>query len=304
MDQFYQQLDQLFQEGDLSKIEHFLIGSMEDLRARGEQAYPELAAVMNELAGFYRGISRYAESERYFMESFALLEKMGMGKSVSAATVLLNNAGNCRLSGRYDEALKFFLQAKEILEEIGQTTDYAYTSLLNNIALVYQELGEHEKALQYSEQALAVMRRYSAAEHEIATTLNNMAAIRISMGQLDEAQRLIDEALAIYDGMPQLNVHHAAALGTQAMLWFFRKEYARAIEAYLKSLEMTRHFFGDNMESAMIHQNLARVYLSAGEQENALRVQKDAVAIMERLLDDSHPALQAARRTLEEISIK
>jgi hypothetical protein len=90
MNGFYEKLDALYQSGDLQAIEDYIIKYMRSLQADGKENSPEYASVLNELAGFYRGVSRYQESAEQFSKSLLILEQNGMKPSLHFATVLLN----------------------------------------------------------------------------------------------------------------------------------------------------------------------------------------------------------------------
>ena len=57
MDGFFRELDQRFQDGDLSRIEAFLRDTLSRLEAEGKGESGEYASVLNEMACFFRGVS-------------------------------------------------------------------------------------------------------------------------------------------------------------------------------------------------------------------------------------------------------
>ena len=221
MNEFYDKLDELYQAGDLKAVEVFLL----DAIAGAGALSPERAGLLNELGGFYRGVSRYSESEETFRQSLDLFESIEMGATPEYATVLLNLAGLYRIKGDPDKAIELFFGAMKKLEDAGAYDSYAYVSILNNLALAYQAKDEPERALEYAAKALEKMRSGIGNEHEIASSLNNLAAINLRLGELDTADSLISEALKIYDAMEEPNVHHAAALTTKAALMCRRGGY-------------------------------------------------------------------------------
>lgn len=249
MEGFFDRLDALYQGGDLGAVERFLQENLE--QCPEEQQVP----VLNELASFYRGVSRYEESEAAFRRALLLLEAAGQQDTPAYATVLLNLAGTCRLTRRFDQAQALFRRALELLDP----EDYAYASALNNLALVRQEQGDLPGAQALAEQALEWVRRHGAPAHEVATSLNNLAAIHLRQNDLDGAAALLEEALALYDAMEQPNVHHAAALSANGVLCFRRGDLDGAEAAFQRALKLTEHFFGRNAEYAATLRNLEAV---------------------------------------------
>lgn len=255
LNDFYKHLDLLYQAGDLRAVEQYLQDCLL------QYPLPEKISVLNELGGFYRGISRYPESEEAFHKAMALLEQDGQDNTAFFATVLLNLAGTYRLSNRLDQAESMFRQAITHLD----AENYAYASALNNLSLVKQAQGDLAEAEILSQQALDWMLKHGAPEHEVATSYNNLAALCLQQQKLARAQQMLDQAMALYDGMPEANVHLAAAYSTQGALCYAKKDWNGAEEALHRALELTEYFFGRNEEYKTTLRNLALVKANKGD---------------------------------------
>ena len=297
MNEFYDKLDALYGGGDLAAVEAFILEAVGDAEDGGAAR----AGLLNELAGFYRGVSRYAESIDAFTRSLEIFDAVGMGATPEYATVLLNLAGLYRMKGEADKAEGLFLSAMKKLEDAGARDSYAYVSVLNNLSLAYQEKGELALALEYAGNALELMRSGIGGDHEIAASLNNLAAIRLRMGDVDAANGLITEALGIYDAMPETDVHHAAALATKAALLCRYGEYHEALEGFRRALELTRRFFGENIEYAICKRNIADVFELLGDKAAAISELTDAARIFERIHGADSGAARDARGRLERL---
>ena len=273
---FFEELDALYGKGDRGALEDFLEDALARARARkdGEMEI----SVLNEMGGFYRGVSEYGLAEEYFDEAMALMRRRGQAGSYGYAVALMNRAGNARMSGDPDRALALFLEARDILAADRDKSDYAYVSLLNNLALTYQDLGEPEKALACAVEALQIVRQGSDYEHEIATSLNNVASIWMSMGELGKAAELLKEALAIYDAMPEANVHHAAALNSMAVVEYRRGNAEAALAHLEKAAELNAFFFGKNWDYYRILANRAEILASLGRTEEASALRAEITA--------------------------
>ena len=295
MNEFYMKLDKLYSAGDFSEIESFIL----DAVAKAGDGSPECAGLYNELASFYKGISRYDESEDAFAKSLNIFESLGMGTTPEYATVLLNLAGVHRLTGNAEKAIELFRDVMKRLEDTPQS--YAYVSALNNLALAYQSQGDHAKALEYAEEALKLMRVGIGSRHEIATSLNNLAAIRMSLGQPEEADQLVSESLEIYESFEEPDAHHVAALSTKAALQYRFGDYNGALNGFQRALVLTHRFFGENIEYAICKRNISDVYAILGDKQAAMTEISDAVQIMEKLLGTDHQAVKDARKKLERL---
>jgi len=239
----------LYQSGKVAEVEPFLEKTLERV------PNPEKITVLNELAGFYRGVSRYEDSAAAYLQALVLLEAAGQKDKPTYSTVLMNLAGTLRLSGKLTEAAEMFETSLRLLDP----KDYAYASAQNNLALVLQEQGKFKEAEKLAEQALEWVRRHGAPAHEVTTSLNNLANIRLNMGDTDGAKSLIDEALGMYDSMGEADVHHAAALSLKGSLCCRQKDWDGAQAAFEKALSLTEHFFGKNAEYEHTLRNLEAV---------------------------------------------
>ena len=295
---FYDKLDELYAAGDQDAVEAFLLDAISET---GEQN-PERAVLLNELAGFYRGVSRYAESENAFERSLSIFEYAGMGETSEYATVLLNLAGLYRMRGDADKAVDLFFNAMKRLEDLDACGSYAYVSILNNLSLAFQSKGELNQALEYATQALELMRTQDANKHEIATSLNNVSSIYLGLGKLEAADKMITEALEIYDAMAEPDVHHAAALTTNAVLMSRKGHYKDALDGFRRALELTNHFFGENIEFAICKRNISEIYELTGDKLAAVSELSDALRIFEKILGPDHKSVLSTRKKVDELT--
>ena len=297
MNDFYEKLDGLYASGDLNSVEDFLKNAVAE---EGSSA-PIRASLLNELAGFYRGVSRYSESEAAFEQALAIFESIGMGATPEYATVLMNLAGLYRMRGEADKAIELFFGAMKKLEDFGARDTYAYVSVLNNLALAYQSKSDYQNAVEYASKALSLMRAGSGSEHEIATSLNNLASIYLGLADLEKAGSHISESLAIYDSMEEPDVHHAAALTTKAVLMHRLGDHQGSLNGFRRALDLTNRFFGENMEYAICKRNISEVCELLGDVDSAIQELSDAARVMAKLLGPDHVSVIAANKKLEEL---
>ena len=295
MNDFYDKLDELYKTGDLAAVEAYLKSEV----ALADDKTPKQAGLLNELAGFYRGVSRYAESKEAFDKALSIFESAGMSATPQYATVLLNLAGLYRLQGDVDEAINLFINAMKKLEEADESDSYAYVSILNNLALALQSKGEFVSALEYAEKALDKMRQHDGNDHEIATSLNNLASINLNLGQLNEAAALISESLKIYDSMPEPDVHLAAALTTNAVIMARNGNHIDSLKEFRRALELTEVFFGENIEFAICKRNISDVCELIGDNQAAISELSDSIRVFEKLLGSNHATVKSAKTKLE-----
>jgi tetratricopeptide (TPR) repeat protein len=284
-----EKLDALFRQGDQQAIEAYFAELLFDYEAAGKTDSMEYATLLNELAGWYRGISRYEDSERYFVQMLSILEKNGLQDSVAYARILLNAAGLYRLTNRFDEALDASLTAKAIIEANPQDDEYAFASALNSITLAYLAKGDLSSAESTATESLAFARNSSAAgNHEIATALSNLASVSVRMGSFNKAELLLREALELHEQMEQENFHHGAVLSALGTVLHSQERYSEAVAVFQQSVEATERFFGKNIEYAIGQYNLARTLEALGNVLDATAHQLKALEVTNDLLGADH----------------
>jgi tetratricopeptide (TPR) repeat protein len=294
------ELDALMRAGDRNAIETWLTGLLTELELAGRTSSQEYITLLSELAGWYRGISRYSESENCYSRVLGILEENHLENTTQYARLLLNEAGLYRLMGRFEESLADNFKARGIIENSSQRDEYAFATVLNSLTLTYQTMGDFATADEIASESLAFVRTSSVADaHEIATALNNLASIRLRLDDLESAEELLREALALYDGMERENFHHGAALASMGAVLYRKSLFAEAIEQFQASCEATERFFGKNIEFASGQHNLALAYEAIGNYDSAISHQRLSEEITRGLLGAEHTRTQRSREYLD-----
>ncbi|MBR2189059.1 MAG: tetratricopeptide repeat protein [Eubacterium sp.] len=288
-DTFYRELDALYDQGDLQRVERYLQEQREQYVQEYPRYFKELVAVCNEMGSFYRGTSRYDRSAEAFQSALGYIEE-DMGKNcIQYATVLNNMAGTYRLTGDYQKAITLFLEARDIYLAQGQKDSYEYASVLNNISQAYLETRTYDQAIAYLKEALALVRRISGSHQDIAITYNNLAALYRAAGDHDEAKRCAKEAIREFEQCAdEENVHYAAGLNSLAGILYAEQQYEQALELYQKSAAYTKRFFGENIEYGVTCRNMYWVCEKLGRIEDAIAALEMAKENFTRLLGAEH----------------
>lgn len=243
-----------------------------------------IIAILNELACFYRGVSRWQDCIDAFTRLKKEMEDCGLKKSDNYALVILNLAGAYRLMGELEKALAAFDEAGKILEANGKNDPYSISGLLNNKGLVYQDMKQYDKASEHFEKALEYMRKVEDNEAEIATALNNLATAQYGAGEKEKAIKSLDESLAIFSGLDGgMNPHYAGGLNTKAMFVFNAGDFEAAAKTFELAVEKTRLIFGENKEFAIGCRNCAFAYSKLGNEEMSKKYSDMAAATEAKL---------------------
>lgn len=298
LQKFYRELDESYAALDRNATEAFLLASRETAYASCQpellrdgcpacapQVSPNgaLIAVCNELACFYRGLSRWEESLEAFTQAQEELDQYYQNDTVQYATILLNKAGTYRYMGKPQQALTLFRQAEAILNRQENAPSGVLAGLYNNTGLALLDLKQPLQALEHFRKALPLLSD-SASIVEQGSTWNNMAATYRALGQLNNAVEAMDRSISILEKLDcGRNPHYPAALNTRGICHYHQSDYEAALRDFTAALQITALVYGENIEYAYGCDNCAAVCSKLGRSEDARSWQDKADAIRERL---------------------
>ena len=299
LNQFYRELDEHYAAHDNAATEAFLRKArsrayQEGLTSPLPQGCPscapplepnmEYVSVCNELACFYRGLSRFQESLDTFGLAQEELESLYLQNTPEYATILLNKAGTCRYMGDLDQALAYFSQAERILDLDRKGKPEVMAGLYNNIGLLYLDKKETEKALTYFQKALPLVLASPNMIVEQGTTWNNLAVTFDTLDRREDADEAIHHAVQILSSLDGgVNPHYPAALNTRGTFAFRAGRYQDALTDFTEALEKTRLIYGENIEYAYACSNCASACEKLGLAEQSRSWMEQSEAIRSRL---------------------
>lgn len=195
--------------------------------------------------------------------------------------------------GEFDQAHALLHDARRLWASSGDDGDRAW--LLMALGGVAEYRGQDEEARQWYEQALARFRDDGNLAG-VSDTLNNLADCAYRYGDLDEAERLAQEALTIGRGAA-LPVQIGAALVTVGAVASARQDWERAIASHREAWDSSR---------AAVHQlnqadaltGLAEVAASTDEPYRAARLLGAVDAMVARLGVPRLPHLALHQRAI------
>ncbi len=147
--------------------------------------------VLSNAANAYAEQGDAESADAFFTESIAIAERLG--DRVAEATRCGNYGWFLLLIGRPRRALATLERALAISESLGLTLPAAVQ--YDNLGLVYDSLGDTALALERHRKALALVSTQSDPLWQAQIKIN-LAGTLITLELLDEAQILLDEALA------------------------------------------------------------------------------------------------------------
>ena len=285
-DDFYKELDALYESGTPQQVEQFLSRKAEAYNNAQPRHLDGYIAAMNELGSFYRGRGRFAESVEVFLRAKTMWEATSRKDDQSYAILLNNLAGTYRMDGENGKALSLYLQSLAIYENLSSYDAYSHASLLNNIALVYEQTGDTAKAIDYTQQAMEEMVDLNPIAYAISSS--NLASLLLREGKEEDAKAAVRQALNIFtQNQYEDDPHFAAALNVAAFLDVVENNYAGAIEKYRRAADITKSCNGENNDFITICMNLSKTCMRMGQAAEAERYYQIALAAAQTLYGET-----------------
>jgi tetratricopeptide (TPR) repeat protein len=291
----------------------------------------DLASALNSLAGLYRTLGRYPESETAYREAIAIQERnQGIEESRNQAiesscpdprppppgpgplapdprrrTQLAESLSGFGLLlsdlGRYQEAEPVERRALEIQEELLGPDHSDVAQTLNNLGTLYWYTARYDAAEPLLRRALAIHEQALGPESAaIAGRLNNLAMLYHSQGRYADAEPLYRRAIEI--NRKALGPDHpemATSLNNLAGLYYCLGKLAEAEPLLRQALETNRKALGpDHPDVALSLSNLAGLLRDQGRFEDAEPLYRQAIAIYERTLGVEHPDVAKSLNSL------
>ena len=160
--------------------------------------HPNVATVLNNMAGLLQATNRLAEAEPLMRRALAI-DEASFGENHPNVAIRLNNlAALFQDTNRRAEAEPLMRRTLAINEgSFGERHPKVATSL-NNLAGLLQDTNRLAEAEPLMRRALAIDEASNGANHpRVATLLNNLAQLLQATNRLAEAEPLVRRALAI-----------------------------------------------------------------------------------------------------------
>lgn len=283
MNNFYYEVDRLFEEKKIQEAEDFMKDTL--AQAEAENDAGAVITVCNELGGYYRAVSRYSDGIPLYEKALRLMRDMGLERSEHYGTTLVNFATTYTMAGDIVRALNLYTEAAEIYAEAGLGNDYRLATLFNNMSFLCQDLEDYPQAQEYLEKSLFILKALEESEIEMAITYSNLANVYLAMDQISEAKVTVKKALDLFIGESgDSDVHYAGAVCTLGEIYFREADYEKAAALFREAMKLTERDYGtDNLSYAVLCENLALCLKDPDDEEEAARLKKTASEIKERI---------------------
>ncbi len=246
---FIDQLDRCFDRGDMRAARECIRYWTEEARTAGDDR--ALLSIQNEAVGYYRRTQKKGKAIAAMQECLSLIEKLGIGETLSAATIFVNAATTMSFFGQPEESLPLYEKAAVCYEEAGKTDTYEYAALLNNKAAALDALERYPEAGESWKKAIAILDREGNHDGEIAISLICLAHLTYEkklQANADEADAFTGEIEALLDqaweyiNSPRITQHDG--------------NYAYVLKKCAPSFA----FFGRGIEAQALRETVQEIY--------------------------------------------
>lgn len=283
MNGFFYELDQLLADNQLEKAEAYMKETLEKAEKDGDNG--AIITICNELGGFYRALSRYAEGVALYEKALAVIRELKLEGSEHHGTTLINYAATLTMTGQVPEALELYSVAVEIFSGPGFALDYRLATLYNNMSFLCMDLGHYEEAETSLTDALYILNILDDSEIDKAISYTNLSSVYLALDRLDEAKVAVKNALDIFIGETGgKDVHYAAAVSALADVYSREENWEKAASLYEEALQLTHRDYGEVTHScAILYDNLSVCAEKMGNAEAAAEYTRKSTEILKEI---------------------
>lgn len=214
---------------------------------------------------------KFSESLNHFKKGIAINRRMNDSLGWVSQ---LNDLGTVyQNQSKYDQSLTYYFKALELCEEMG--LERGVSATLGNIGLSYFEMKEHDQALKYYQRALEINIRLDN-KASLAVNYNNIGLLYGDEGEFKKALAHHFKALEIRRELGYAR-EIANSLNNIGRVKMQQNQHGTALQYLTRALAVNQN--KDPDLTSIIHENVAKVYLSTQQYDSALTHAQQMLAL-------------------------
>jgi len=179
----------------------------------------------------------------------------------------------------WDDARRAYEDARAIFQK--EQDDYRLSQTLNNLANLELVRENYQEAIQVYRRTLRTFESEEGGEPDAASTLHNLALAHRGLGQQEEAERAIEQALALARRIQDTYLE-ARCLAQRGTIYADTGRWMRAEADYTQAARLL-DVLGDDAAVAVVQCHQAILLKQQGAYERAERLMIQALRNLERL---------------------
>ncbi len=285
------------QEMESGNHEHALALAEEGeqlLRQAGRIPGRQHASLMQPILFSLTEMGRVTEAVERSREVLALMRGQAKLPAMARYQYLYSVANVMLIAEHADEAESLLLEAAG-LEFEGAGDPSTQMDLHTNLAGVYKRKGDMLAALKHDRKALALAEEIYPPEHpRRARKLSNLGSTLVGLGRYREAERVLHEALSIYEHIYKDDAHPrvAAAHNNLGRALEAAGRFSAAEPHLTRAWELAAQLFGKNDPRYLIATgNLGNLQRKLGNLDRADELLQESLSLRRSILGPKHRAV-------------
>lgn len=201
----------------------------------------------------------YISAIQSYEKALAITQQKGMLKELLEILEKLGNV--CCTMGQYDKALQHYQQGLILAHSPKQKTPF-----YKGMGIAFFKKGEFEKSKEHFETLLKILRQ---EKQNIGTELTWMASLHIALGQYDDAQTLLKQAIKIARA-DKNRLLQAVVYDSSAQIHYMLGHWPHAMDYYQHALQILAKVENQRLQS-QICKGMAQIYMQQGKFSPAYR---------------------------------
>jgi len=192
--------------------------------------------------------------------------------------------------GDYPGAARYYRRSLAVIESLEGKQNAFYAVVLANLGAALTEEGQHTSAEKLLRESISIDLALPAIPQiQVATARTSLAEVMVRMHRLNEAEPLLEQALATFRANPEALDRLCVAVNNMADLRQRQGREPEALQLFADGVAVAERIAPDHPRTIRPLNNLASAYMKLRQPRAAAPLYERAIAIAEARLGLEHP---------------